>query len=107
MCQGDDKDNEVKIKPVKVKKWNAVAFWAYGMHFDLLSVNPLGALRRGYVQRTHEHSLSTFFLMFVLCVCAVRLLTADIENDVCAICHNQLMVPCTSLLHCSTAIAQQ
>jgi len=42
-----EEDNEVKVKPIKVKKWNAVAFWAY-----------------------------------------------DIENDVCAICHNQLMVPC-------------
>jgi len=42
-----DADGDKNVKQVKVKKWNAVAFWAY-----------------------------------------------DIDNDVCAICHNQLMVPC-------------
>jgi len=48
----DDQDEKKESsssapKRVRVKKWNAVAFWAF-----------------------------------------------DIENDVCAICHNQLMVPC-------------
>jgi len=43
----DGKEGEVVGKRVRVKKWNAVAFWSY-----------------------------------------------DIENDTCAICHNQLMVPC-------------
>jgi len=43
----EGKEGEVIGKRVRVKKWNAVAFWSY-----------------------------------------------DIENDTCAICHNQLMVPC-------------
>lgn len=44
---GGPDGGEVSGKRVRVKKWNAVAFWSY-----------------------------------------------DIENDTCAICHNQLMVPC-------------
>jgi hypothetical protein len=91
---------------VKVKKWNAVAFWAYGTLPGFSSLFSVSLCCRLDVSaRLPSPHLFLISVSLFLFNTKHSFASLDIENDTCAICHNALMVPCKPLRPTATSTA--